>query len=142
MVVVCLGTNDLSTPGYDTEKFTVSYIAFIRKIRSKYPTAKIVLCNSPMLHYETTQPLADAITNTITTMLIETTAEYTVLIFKNKTTRLATALIIIPLPNVKATMQGIFHILFKQVCLEKRSKIIGINKNILYLCTLIQKHKV
>ncbi len=68
VVVVCLGTNDLSSPGYDTEKFTVSYIAFIRKIRSKYPTAKIVLCNSPMLHYETTQPLADAITNTITTM--------------------------------------------------------------------------
>lgn len=68
VVVLCLGTNDLSTPGYDKEKFAVSYIAFVRKIREHYPAAKIVLCNSPMLHYEDGQMLSDAITNTITTL--------------------------------------------------------------------------
>ena len=68
VVVVCMGTNDLSTPGYDKEKFTVAYVAFIKSIRKHYPTAKIVLCNSPMLHYEDGQALNDAITNTISTL--------------------------------------------------------------------------
>lgn len=68
VVVVCLGTNDLSTPGYDKEKFTVAYVAFIKSIRKHYPTAKIVMCNSPMLHYEDGQLLSDAITNTMTTL--------------------------------------------------------------------------
>jgi lysophospholipase L1-like esterase len=68
VVVVCLGTNDLSTPGYDKEKFTVAYVAFIKSIRKHYPTAKIVMCNSPMLHYEDGQLLSDAITNTISTL--------------------------------------------------------------------------
>ena len=68
VVVVCLGTNDLSTPGYDKEKFTVAYVAFIKNLRKHYPTAKIVMCNSPMLHYEDGQLLSDAITNTMTTL--------------------------------------------------------------------------
>ena len=67
VVVVCLGTNDLSTPGYDKEKFTLAYVSFIKSLRKHYSTAKIVLCNSPMLHYEDGQALNDAITNTITT---------------------------------------------------------------------------
>ncbi|MCQ2974776.1 MAG: GDSL-type esterase/lipase family protein [Bacteroidales bacterium] len=68
VLVVCLGTNDLSTKGYDKEKFLVSYVEFIKKLRKHYPVAKIVLCNSPMLHYEDAQVLSDAIYNTLNTM--------------------------------------------------------------------------
>lgn len=68
VVVICLGTNDLSTKGYDKEKFTVAYIAFVKTVRKHYPAAKIVLCNSPMLHDEDGQVLNDVIMNTVTTM--------------------------------------------------------------------------
>ena len=52
IVVLGLGTNDLSENNYNYEKFAVSYIAFVKQIRQHYPTAKIVLLNSPMLHYQ------------------------------------------------------------------------------------------
>jgi len=70
VVVLGLGTNDLSENNYDYEKFAVSYIAFVKSIRQHYPTAKIVLLNSPMLHYQQAQHLSDVITNSITAMRV------------------------------------------------------------------------
>ena len=70
VVVVGLGTNDLSENNYNYEKFAVSYIAFVKQIRQHYPTAKIVLLNSPMLHYQQAQHLSDVIFNTITAMRV------------------------------------------------------------------------
>ncbi len=70
IVVLGLGTNDLSENNYNYEKFAVSYIAFVKQIRQHYPTAKIVLLNSPMLHYQQAQHLTDVIINTITAMRV------------------------------------------------------------------------
>lgn len=65
VVVVGLGTNDLSENNYSQEKFRVAYAEFIKNIRKHYPSAKIVLLNSPMLHYEQSGELMIAITNTM-----------------------------------------------------------------------------
>lgn len=70
VVVVGLGTNDLSENNYNYEKFAVSYIAFIKQIRQHYPAAKIVLLNSPMLHYQQAQHLTDVIFNSISAMRV------------------------------------------------------------------------
>ena len=70
VVVLGLGTNDLSENNYNYEKFAVSYIAFIKQIRQHYPTAKIVLLNSPMLHYQQAQHLTDVIFNSISAMRV------------------------------------------------------------------------
>lgn len=70
VVVLGLGTNDLSENNYNYEKFAVTYIAFVKQIRKHYPTAKIVLVNSPMLHYQQAQHLSDVIVNTINAMRI------------------------------------------------------------------------
>ena len=70
IVVLGLGTNDLSENNYNYEKFAVSYIAFVKQIRQHYPTAKIVLVNSPMLHYQQAQHLSDVIINSITAMRV------------------------------------------------------------------------
>lgn len=70
IVVLGLGTNDLSENNYNYEKFAVSYIAFVKQIRQHYPTAKIVLLNSPMLHYQQAQHLSDVIINSITAMRV------------------------------------------------------------------------
>ncbi len=69
VVVVGLGTNDLSEHNYNKEKFRVAYAEFIKNIRTHYPSAKIVLLNSPMLHYEQSGELMTAINNTINAML-------------------------------------------------------------------------
>ena len=68
VVVLGLGTNDLSENNYNYEKFAVSYIAFIKNIRNHYPSAKIVLLNSPMLHYQQAQDLSNVIVNSINAM--------------------------------------------------------------------------
>lgn len=70
VVVLGLGTNDLSENNYNYEKFAVSYIAFIKQIRQHYPAAKIVLLNSPMLHYQQAQHLTDVIFNSISAMRV------------------------------------------------------------------------
>ncbi len=70
VVVLGLGTNDLSENNYDREKFGVSYVAFVKKIRQHYPNAKIVLLNSPMLHYQQAQDLSDVIVNSINAMRV------------------------------------------------------------------------
>ena len=70
IVVLGLGTNDLSENNYNYEKFAVSYIAFIKQIRQHYPAAKIVLLNSPMLHYQQAQHLTDVIFNSISAMRV------------------------------------------------------------------------
>ncbi len=69
VVVVGLGTNDLSEHNYKEEKFRVAYAAFIKDIRKRYPTAHIVMLNSPMLHYEQAGELQIAISNTMTAMI-------------------------------------------------------------------------
>jgi hypothetical protein len=56
IVSIALGTNDLSngdgktsrTP-FDSAKFVNSYIDFVQFVKSKYPSAQIVLLNSPMV---------------------------------------------------------------------------------------------
>jgi len=56
IVSINLGTNDLS-PGdgvtarlpFDTARFTTAYITFVKKIKSKYPLARLVLINSPVV---------------------------------------------------------------------------------------------
>ena len=70
VVVFGLGTNDLSEDNYDLEKFAVAYIAFVKQIRSHYPKAKIVLLNSPMLHYQQSQDLMNTIANSKTAMQV------------------------------------------------------------------------
>lgn len=68
VVVVGLGTNDLSENNYIDEKFRVSYAEFIKSIRKRYPVAHIVAVNSPMLHYEQAGELQIAISNTLNAM--------------------------------------------------------------------------
>ena len=68
VVVLGLGTNDLSENNYDYEKFALAYIAFVKNIRKHYPSAKIVLLNSPMLHYQQSQDLLNVITNSKSAM--------------------------------------------------------------------------
>jgi hypothetical protein len=56
IVSIALGTNDLSngdgktprTP-FDSARFVNGYIAFVQLVKSKYPSAQIVLLNSPMV---------------------------------------------------------------------------------------------
>lgn len=52
--VVCinLGTNDTSTPGYDTDRLYNAYLAFHKTVRNNYPKAKIVWLTGCMLHGE------------------------------------------------------------------------------------------
>ncbi len=69
VVVVGLGTNDLSENNYTKEKFRVAYAAFIKDIRKRYPVAHIVMLNSPMLHYEQAGELQVAINNTMAAMM-------------------------------------------------------------------------
>ncbi len=49
LVCINLGTNDLSTPNFDESLYDQSYRKFLATVRSKYPTAKIVLLTGPML---------------------------------------------------------------------------------------------
>lgn len=68
VVVLGLGTNDLSENNYSNEKFRVAYVQFVKNIRKHYPTAWIVLLNSPMLHYQQAQDLTDVIGSSITAL--------------------------------------------------------------------------
>lgn len=49
--VVCinLGTNDFSTAGYDATRYEAAYEQFLSRLRTVYPTQKIVLLSGPML---------------------------------------------------------------------------------------------
>jgi hypothetical protein len=56
VVSIALGTNDFSngdgkTPRlpFDSATFTKNYVSFVKTVKSKYPTAKVVLLNSPMV---------------------------------------------------------------------------------------------
>ena len=70
VVVLGLGTNDLSENNYDYEKFALAYIAFLKNIRKHYPSAKIILLNSPMLHYQQSQDLMNVISNSKNAMSV------------------------------------------------------------------------
>lgn len=70
VVVLGLGTNDLSEHNYIDEKFRVAYIAFVKSIRKHYPAAQIVLLNSPMLHYEQAGELQTTIANSMNAMFM------------------------------------------------------------------------
>lgn len=52
IVCINLGTNDISTPGYDISLFEKNYRSFLHRIRSLYPDASIVLLTGPMLSSE------------------------------------------------------------------------------------------
>lgn len=49
LVCINLGTNDFSTNNYDAALYEKNYRMFLATVRSKYPTAKIVLLTGPML---------------------------------------------------------------------------------------------
>lgn len=49
IVCINLGTNDVSTSGYDIVRFTNASRAFLQHVRDKYPQAKIVLLTGCML---------------------------------------------------------------------------------------------
>jgi lysophospholipase L1-like esterase len=56
IVSIALGTNDFSNGdgkrprlAFDSAAFTKNYVAFVRTVKSKYPKAKVVLLNSPMV---------------------------------------------------------------------------------------------
>ena len=49
LVCINLGTNDLSTPGYDLKLYEKNYRSFLALVRNKYPQAKIVLLTGTML---------------------------------------------------------------------------------------------
>jgi len=70
IVIIALGTNDLSEDNYDYEKFALAHIAFLKKVRSHYKSAKIVLLNSPMLHYQQSLDLLNVITNSQNAMSV------------------------------------------------------------------------
>lgn len=55
-VSICLGTNDFSEGGgmtprapFDPEKFIPAYIDFLKMVHGHYPTAHIIITNTPML---------------------------------------------------------------------------------------------
>lgn len=59
VVSICLGTNDLSNGdgtkprlAFNPEKYVSNYIAFVGMIQQRYPSATIVLLNSPMVSGE------------------------------------------------------------------------------------------
>lgn len=49
VVCVNLGTNDTTSPSYDTERLTVAFKTFLATLRSHYPKAHLVLLTGPML---------------------------------------------------------------------------------------------
>lgn len=49
LVCINLGTNDFSTNNYDAKHYERNYREFLSTVRSKYPSAKIVLLSGPML---------------------------------------------------------------------------------------------
>lgn len=50
IVCINLGTNDLSTPNYDIQRYKNSYKTFVQHIRHVYPKAKIVMLTGSMLN--------------------------------------------------------------------------------------------
>ncbi len=59
MVSICLGTNVLSDGDgkkdrepFDPDKFTSTYIDFVKKLFEKYPNTKLALLTSPMISGE------------------------------------------------------------------------------------------
>jgi len=64
LVCICLGTNDFSDGDgsykrdeLDSDKFVVDYIAFVKRIRNRYPDAQICLLSSPMLSGQKSEQL-------------------------------------------------------------------------------------
>jgi hypothetical protein len=64
LVSICLGTNDFSDGDgsyerseLDSDKFVADYIAFVKRIRNRYPDAQICLLSSPMLSGQKSEQL-------------------------------------------------------------------------------------
>jgi lysophospholipase L1-like esterase len=68
VVVINLGTNDCSTPNYDTQLLTNAYLKFVQRVRSNYPNAKIVLLTGVMLHKKPAKDVKKAM-NTVRSIL-------------------------------------------------------------------------
>lgn len=65
--VVCinLGTNDFSTKGVDTAKFTDSYISFGKMLMARYPAAKVVLLTGPMQNSQQVKDILAGVADTL-----------------------------------------------------------------------------
>ena len=64
LVSICLGTNDFSDGDgsyerdkLDSDKYVADYIAFVKRIRNRYPEAQICLLSSPMLSGQKSEQL-------------------------------------------------------------------------------------
>jgi hypothetical protein len=69
VVSIALGTNDFSRgdgkkvrAAFDSAIFIDSYVKFVKSLRSKYPSAQIVLLNSPMVGGKDNQVFIDCLT--------------------------------------------------------------------------------
>lgn len=56
VVVVNLGTNDASTPGFDDAAYRAALDAFVSRLQSLYPRAQVVLAVGPLLHDDIPAP--------------------------------------------------------------------------------------
>lgn len=70
IICIGLGTNDMSTAGYDIEKFTLTYIKFVKEVRAANKNAKIILLNSAMLDGNAAMDLYNAANNVCNAMRI------------------------------------------------------------------------
>lgn len=66
--VVCinLGTNDTTNPAYDTTLLTAAFVKFVKRIRSNYPKAKIVLLTGTMRKGQRLADLKMSLANAVT----------------------------------------------------------------------------
>lgn len=65
VVCVNLGTNDTSTKGYDKKLLLDGYRNFIKKLRSHYPNAKIVMLTGVMLDGESLEDVKNALNTAV-----------------------------------------------------------------------------
>ncbi len=68
LLIVNLGTNDLSTPGFRMELLDSTYRAFLSELRGNYPDSKIVLLTGCMLH---PTPVLDEFRSRLDTIVAE-----------------------------------------------------------------------
>lgn len=70
IISICLGTNDMSEGDgtkdrlpFNPQKFTTNYIGFVNMIAHRYPEAKFLLINSPMIQGEKNEVLLGCLKN-------------------------------------------------------------------------------
>lgn len=65
--VVCinLGTNDFSGKGPDQEKYAANYVAFVKMLAGRYPSARVVLLMGPMFNGDALRTLLAQVAETV-----------------------------------------------------------------------------